>query len=1022
MIDPSLLQDFITETTEHLEEIENNLLHLEKSPENFELINGIFRSVHTIKGSAEYLGMQKISKLTHNLESLMDRIRNGELNINSEIIDILISSGDVVSRLIDNLINEEGELTSIDGPLEQIVLLLENGGNVDSEQSSQSVPEPDLPHNDEEYDEELYVIFVQNLREGLTEFIQALLKLESDENPLTVLNDCISLIDHLVGSAHYMGYDQLCSLYSDLTADIKALHEDFSNPANQPVLVNAAEKIENRITKICELFDIDKVDIGLAKKMFENNPSYVDFPDEDSFELEIDRSLLEDDSQDVAVKLDDFNHESPKAIEKAYEEDYDSELFDIFIEQLVENFEWYQNDLKEIEVVAASNRTLQDTVKRWKKKLESLQSSANYMGYDRLTAIYSDWENHLEDIIDSRSGEKNTDWKKQLQVSVSRALKNVSYLFPKIGQLKEICKEASPVLPEIEKFFSDTESCDEFQLIPDHSSLLSDALQNKISKMPIHAETPHEIVSDYLFTDNASFEQTIPVHQKPTVAPVAGKENRSVLEDATAKDNASNASKNIPENNPLIQEKPINGLETEFSQVPDKNDADVIQTADVEKESISVEENTTTFLKKIQSQSIRVDANKIDVLMNQVGELVVSRAGFSQLHHEMRNLKQRLSKEERIDKRLSKQISQMTLRLYEATSSLGRAANELQEGVMRIRMLPVARLFNRYPRLIHDLVRDGDKKVDLEIRGEDTELDKMVIEKISDPMIHIIRNAIDHGIENSADRKNAGKPEMAKLIIEAYHESNHVVIEVTDDGRGIDPKNIKEKVLEKKLMDPVELDRLMDRDILSLITKPGFSTTDKITHTSGRGVGMDVVKKNIEKLNGTVEIDSISGKETRIRMKIPLTLAIIPALLVGVETELFTIPLSTVEETIKVNVKDMESIEGNEVIYLRNQTIPLIRLNRVFNMSETNADSKTVFIVIVSNGMNQMGLVVDTMLGQEEVVIKPLEDYLQERSGFSGATILGDGRISLILDIYDLLNISIAKMEHRRKRSAVAIG
>ncbi len=259
----------------------------------------------------------------------------------------------------------------------------------------------------------------------------------------------------------------------------------------------------------------------------------------------------------------------------------------------------------------------------------------------------------------------------------------------------------------------------------------------------------------------------------------------------------------------------------------------------------------------------------------------------------------------------------MLYRFSEAIISLGRTSNELQEGVMKVRMLPIAQLFNRYPRLVHDLAHTNDKKVQLEIRGEDTELDKMIIEEISDPLIHMIRNAIGHGIETPEVRKQLGKPETGTLVLEAYHDSNHIVIEVTDDGRGIDPEKIRAKAEEMALFTSEELNRMSADDLTRFIMLPGFSTAKEIDSTSGRGVGMDVVKKNIEKLNGTIEVESKLGVETKIRLKIPLTLAIIQALLVRVGEDSYTIPLANVEETLRVAQHEISIMEDTEVMYLR---------------------------------------------------------------------------------------------------------
>ena len=295
----------------------------------------------------------------------------------------------------------------------------------------------------------------------------------------------------------------------------------------------------------------------------------------------------------------------------------------------------------------------------------------------------------------------------------------------------------------------------------------------------------------------------------------------------------------------------------------------------------------------------------------------------------------------------------------------------------------------------------------------------MIIEELSDPLIHIIRNAVDHGFETVAERKQLDKSPVGVLILEAYHESNHVVIEIIDDGRGIDSSVIKAKALERRLSSKEELDRMSNLESLRLVMLPGFSTAQQITSTSGRGVGMDVVKKNIEKLNGTIEIESVVNVQTCIRLRIPLTLAIIAALMVRVGDNLFTVPLANVEETLRIYAKDITTVEGTEVVHLRGKTMPIFRLSTLFEIPSTQVDVNKSFVVIVNAGLRKIGLVVDELLGQEEVVIKPLVDYLQEKSGLSGATIIGDGRISLILDVYDLANIAINRQVARHQDLAL---
>lgn len=340
---------------------------------------------------------------------------------------------------------------------------------------------------------------------------------------------------------------------------------------------------------------------------------------------------------------------------------------------------------------------------------------------------------------------------------------------------------------------------------------------------------------------------------------------------------------------------------------------------------------------------------------------------------------------------------------------------------MKVRMLPISRLFNRYPRLVHDLLKDADKKIQLQFRGEETELDRMVIEQLADPLIHIVRNAVDHGIENRDDRKRKGKPDIGVLVLEAYQEGSDVIIDVTDDGKGIDLSRIRQKAVEKQLADRETLEGMGQKALVDMIMLPGFSTVDEITHTSGRGVGMDVVKRNIEKISGSMRIDTRQDVGTRIRIKIPLTLAIIPTLMTRCGDYHFTIPLSTVVETLRIDQGEIFTVDGSEVMHYGDDPLPLIRLEDLLNLrvSVSSATQGRLFVVVVKAAAGRTGFIVNTLLGRQEAVIKPMEDYLQKNSGFSGATILGDGSISLILNVDELT--TMAKEKQTEKRLAAAV-
>ncbi len=354
---------------------------------------------------------------------------------------------------------------------------------------------------------------------------------------------------------------------------------------------------------------------------------------------------------------------------------------------------------------------------------------------------------------------------------------------------------------------------------------------------------------------------------------------------------------------------------------------------------------------------------------------------------------------------------------FRATSqNLGRITSELQEGVMRIRMVPISQIFSRFPRLVRDLSKSLNKKINLVIEGEETELDKSVIEDLLDPIMHSVRNSIDHGIESLEERRAAGKPEEGMVLLKATNEGNMIVIEISDDGKGIDVESVKAKAAERGLISPNKI--LSDIEAFNLIFEPGFSTAKQVTSISGRGVGLDVVRRQIDKLNGKVTVFSERGKGTKFTIKLPLTLAIIQGLLVKVGQEIYSIPITSVIESLRVKPEEIKMIDNYEVFNIRNDVVSLLRLNRLFGI-KTEEQQAYNFIVIVGTAEKKMGFMVDSLIGEEDVVIKPLRDQFTNSPGIAGASILGDGSVSLIIDVSQLLELGLKKeMEQRRYREA----
>lgn len=390
-------------------------------------------------------------------------------------------------------------------------------------------------------------------------------------------------------------------------------------------------------------------------------------------------------------------------------------------------------------------------------------------------------------------------------------------------------------------------------------------------------------------------------------------------------------------------------------------------------------------------QTIRVDVKRLDHLMNLIGELVLAKNRLIKINDDV---EERYEGESFLEE------------LNQVVSIVSIVTTDLQIAVMKTRMLPIGKVFNKFPRMIRDLSRELNKKIELEIFGEDTELDKSIVEEIGDPLVHIIRNSCDHGIEIPSIRLEQGKSETGTIKLKAYNEGNQIVIQIDDDGKGLDVEMLKRKSLEKGLITEKEADNMSDKEAFGLIFKPGFSTAAVVTNVSGRGVGMDVVKTNIEKVNGIIDIDSEIGIGTSMKLKIPLTLAIIQALLVGVQEEYYAIPLASVLETVRISKDEVYTVEGRSVMRLREDVLSLVHIGDIFEVERILDSSEYAYVVVLGLGTSKLGLIVDTLVGQEEIVIKSLGEFLKGIDGIAGATIRGDGGVTLIVDVVAIMDMA----------------
>ena len=437
----------------------------------------------------------------------------------------------------------------------------------------------------------------------------------------------------------------------------------------------------------------------------------------------------------------------------------------------------------------------------------------------------------------------------------------------------------------------------------------------------------------------------------------------------------------------LIKKKetqPQEKKEEEKREVPEEQ-KEPQKTVASKSPSSSKTKTTPKKAEKKSSETIRVDVERVENLMNLVGEIVLDR-------NRILRVTQDVEKECR---------TEAVEKLVEAVTSLDRTVSDLQVAVMKLRMQPIKKIFSKFPRLVRDLARKLNKKVQLIIEGEDTELDRSILDKLEDPLIHLVRNALDHGIEPPEERVAKGKPEVGTIRLFAYHEGDHIVVGIQDDGRGIDPEKVKKKALEKGLITPEQAAQMSDKEAYELIFLPGFSTADKVSDVSGRGVGMDVVASTIHSLRGSIEIDSEPGRGTTILLKLPLTVAIIRTLMLGCNGQVYAVPLHSVVEIVRYQEDQVKEVGSFRSFMLRDEVLPLFSLNELLEVPDNN---EKAFVVIVKVGEKLIAVSIEKLFGEEEIVIKSLGELLSDIPGIAGATIAGDGRVVLILDLNSLLS------------------
>lgn len=967
-MDSEIFADFIIESREHLESIEPNLLELEKAPDNLDLLNEIFRPMHSLKGASGFMGLNKINALAHRSENILDELRKGSMSVNAEIMDVILAATDALRQMLDNLEETSGEGdVDIQSLIEKLDALMagespaapagnpagdnkppaENNAASPATQEQEEIPAPmpaeeafsqteednDLPADRQAWIESLQKLpsyaltafgeshlkdFIDESVELLEELSSGLVKMDDPGTDHTdLVNDLFRCFHNLKGNSGIIGYNEINRL----------THE-------AETLLNSIRKGEMQITP--DLVDlllssVDVLDIlikGIALGAGSATP----------VDAQTLVEKLEMASSGKGVTLP-FKKEglAAEAAPQSIEEDAQSEAD----EDADEDVAIFNNTIAQqksaiAEALAALGKdgTQKEYIDALYRSLTTIQNSCNYMGFDEA----KNYAAITAGIVDQG---RKSDLDFALMVDMMDQESAIIY---------ELIDKA---LASVKKPKAEAPAAKE---------------QGRPAKAAASATGPDKEPAPPLPEKDAGQEKEPVVAAKLAQEPVLEKTEK-----------AETAPK--PQAKPVQEAaKPAQAAQKPAAPAPAPgSDAGAGHKA---------------------SSTIRVDHEKLDNLMNLIGELIINRNRYSMLARQL---------EENIDVN----ISEVAQNLSETTYSMARISDELQDTIMKVRMVPVSSVFSRFPRLVRDLSRKSGKDVELIMEGEETELDKSVVEVIGDPLVHLIRNSMDHGIEHAEERIAAGKPAQGKVWLRASHRGNSVAIEIEDDGKGIDPEKMRQVAVKKGLMSMEEARQLDDHEAIELIFAPGFSSAEKITDISGRGVGMDVVRTNIKNLKGSVSVTSEVGKGSRITLSLPLTLAIIDALMIDVAGELFAIPLDSVSETTKIEAARLTDVKGRKAVTLRGEVLGIMDLRAILALPLCEEEREELSIVVIHDNNRRLGLVVDRLLERQEIVIKPLGEYLGNIEGISGATILGDGGVILILDPHEIYLMATSKTAGR---------
>ncbi|WP_272700751.1 chemotaxis protein CheA [Desulfovibrio sp. Fe33] len=941
-IDPEILSDFFAEAKEHLETIEPNLLELEKSPDNLGLLNEIFRPMHSLKGASGFLGLNKINGLAHKAENILDELRQGSMRVTGSIMDLILSATDALRTMVDNL-----ETSGVEGNVDTAPII----ARIEAALLGELPEEGGVPP----------------VEAGAEPVVEApAVEFEIMPEPEHLEPESVMAGD--AGDAEMNAFNPQPDPDFDpspyaLTTVGEGHLADF--------LEEAQEIVENLNRCLLDL---------------EGDPGGNDELINDTFRY---FHNLKGNSGIIGFKeLNSLTHEAETLLNRVRKGEMASSqgLIDLLlatvdlIEALVGKVDLENGRVAPLDtsvMVQVLRKVTEDgsvaavagAVPVGRQAAESASEPAGapksepVAEYDPedVTLFIQTVEQQFEAVVVAFRLLREDSGQKDIIDGLYRAFQTIQNSTGYMGfdEIKEYAARTVGLVDQARN--SDMDFSLMLDILEQEYAILKDMIMAAIKDLPGVPESGavHEAVSG---AEPEPVEAVVPAPQPAPARPSAPR--AEVKPAPAARPAAKPEAEPVPTARNAASAAPA---KTGGGQAPAKPKA---------------------------SSTIRVDHHKLDHLMNVIGELIINRNRYAMLARALEEGQE--------------DVHVVAQQLTETTYAMARISDDLQDTIMKVRMVPVQTVFSRFPRLVRDLSRKSGKQVELIMEGEETEFDKSVVEEIGDPLVHLVRNAVDHGLEDEETRIAAGKKPKGHVWLRAYHKGNSVAIEVEDDGRGMDPEKLRQVAVRKGIITQEEANAMDDREALDLIFAPGFSSAEKVTDISGRGVGMDVVKTNIKNLKGSVNTQSEVGKGSKLTLTLPLTLAIIDALMVQVAGDTFAIPLDAVSETTKIEVEKLSDINNRKAVTLRGEVLGIVELAELLDMPQSMAERDVLPMVVIQDNDRRLGLVVDRLLERQEIVIKPLGQYLNNFNlkGLSGATIMGDGSVVLILDPHEIYSLS----------------